>query len=98
MLILLQFFDWLGSNLAYMMFALSMLFLFIMIIYIKFFFRTFYPGTLYRHYRRGKLLEENDQGGKVVLIPLIDRLEVFDDDELEVFDDDDDENNEDAPP
>jgi hypothetical protein len=90
MLILLQFFDWLGSNLAYMMFALSMLFLFILIIYIKFFFRTFYPGTHYRHYRKGRLLEESDQGGKVILIPLIDRLEVFDDD--------DDENNENAPP
>jgi hypothetical protein len=70
--------DWLGSNLAGMMFAISMLLVIIMVIYIKLYVRIFYKGTLYRHYRRGRLLTENDQGGRVLLIPLIDRLETFD--------------------
>jgi hypothetical protein len=74
--------DWLGSNLAGMMFAISMLLVIIMVIYIKLYVRLyvriFYKGTLYRHYRRGRLLTENDQGGRVLLIPLIDRLETFD--------------------
>jgi regulator of protease activity HflC (stomatin/prohibitin superfamily) len=70
--------DWLGSNIAYTMFALTMLFVIIFIIYIKLYVRVFYEGTQYRHYRLGKLLEENDEGGTVFLIPFIDRLEVFD--------------------
>ena len=78
MLLQIGIFDWLGSNLAYMMFAFSMLFFIILVIYIKLFVRIFYEGTLYRHYRKGKLLTENDQGGTVVLIPFIDRLEIFD--------------------
>lgn len=82
--------DWLGSNIAYMMFTFSMLFFIIMIVYIKLFVRIFYRGTLYRHYRNGRLLEENDQGGMVRLIPFIDRLEVFDRESTE-FDDDLDE-------
>lgn len=77
MLIQAPFADWLGSNLAYALFALGMLVVFILMIYIKLFVRHFYKGTLYRHYRRGKLIEESDQGGLVVLIPLFDRLEVF---------------------
>jgi hypothetical protein len=78
MLLQASVFDWLGSNLAFMVFSLGMLFVFILMIYIKLFVRIFYEGTLYRHYRKGKLLTENDQGGMVVLIPLLDRLEVFD--------------------
>jgi hypothetical protein len=76
--------DWLGSNIAYMMFAFSMLFFIIMIVYIKFFVRIFYKGTLYRHYRKGRLLTESDQGGMVALIPFLDRLEVFDRESTEV--------------
>jgi hypothetical protein len=70
--------DWLGSNAASMMFAFSMLFFIILVIYVKLFVRIFYEGTLYRHYRRGRLLTESNNGGMVVLIPFIDRLEVFD--------------------
>ncbi|MFX1560024.1 MAG: hypothetical protein ACFFBL_05515 [Promethearchaeota archaeon] len=69
--------DWLGSSFAYMMFAWGMLLFIIILIYIKFYFHVFYKGTLYRHYRRGRLLTENNQGGKVALIPFIDKLEVF---------------------
>lgn len=69
--------DWLGSNLAGMMFAISMLLVIIMVIYIKLYVRFFYEETHYRHYRLGRLLKESDQGGRVVLIPLIDRLEIF---------------------
>ena len=72
-----QIMEWLGSNLAYMMFAFSMLIFIILVIYIKMFVRIFYEGTLYRHYRKGRLLTESDQGGMVVLIPFMDRLEVF---------------------
>ena len=78
MLIQVPFTDWLGSNLTYMMFAFSMLFIIILVIYIKLYVRYFYEGTLYRHSRRGRLLTENDKGGLVVLIPFFDRLEVFD--------------------
>ena len=77
MLLQAPFGDWLGSNLAFAMFSLGMLSVFILMIYIKLFVRFFYEGTLYRHYRRGKLIKESDQGGLVALIPLIDRLEVF---------------------
>lgn len=78
MLIQASFMEWLGSNLAYLMFTFSMLFVIILVIYIKLFVRFFYEGTLYRHYRRGRLLTENNQGGIVYLIPLIDKLEIFD--------------------
>ncbi|MFW9789491.1 MAG: hypothetical protein ACFFE2_15155 [Candidatus Thorarchaeota archaeon] len=84
-----SFADWLGSNLAYAMFALGMLLVFILMVYIKFFVHYFYEGTLYRQYRRGKLIKESDRGGLVTLIPLFDRLEVFDEE---------DENNDIAPP
>jgi hypothetical protein len=77
MLIQASVFDWLGSNLAFMVFGLGMLMVFILMIYIKFFVRIFYEGTVYRHYRKGRLLVESDQGGMVVLIPFLDRLEVF---------------------
>jgi hypothetical protein len=77
MLIQSSIFDWLGSNFAYMLYAFSMLWVIILIIYIKAFVRYFYEGTLYRHYRRGKLIKESDQGGLVALIPFFDRLEVF---------------------
>ena len=90
MLIQASFMEWLGSNLAYLMFAFSMLFIIILIIYIKLFVRYFYKGTLYRHYRRGRLLTENDQGGMVYLIPFIDKLEVFDKESTE-FDENTDE-------
>jgi len=82
--------EWIGSNLAYMMFAFSMLFVIILIIYIKLYVRIFYEGTLYRHYRKGRLLTENDQGGMVALIPFFDRLEVFDRESTE-FDENPDE-------
>lgn len=59
------------------MFTLGMLVVFILIIYIKLFVRFFYEGTLYRHYRRGRLLKESDKGGRVLLFPFIDKLEVF---------------------
>jgi hypothetical protein len=72
------FMDWLGSNIAYTMFAFSMLFVIIMAIYIKLYVRVFYKGTHYRHYRLGKLLRDSNEGGTVLLIPVIDRLEVFD--------------------
>jgi hypothetical protein len=72
------FFDWLGSNLAYLMFAFGMLWVIFLMLYIKFFVRVFYEGTLYRHYRRGRIIKESDQGGMVALIPLLDRIEVFD--------------------
>nr|KXH75126.1 MAG: hypothetical protein AM325_05090 [Candidatus Thorarchaeota archaeon SMTZ1-45] len=78
-----SFMDWLGSNLAGMMFALSMLFVIMLIIYIKLFVRIFYKGTLYRHYRKGRLLTESDKGGMVALIPFLDRLEVFDEESTE---------------
>ena len=78
MLIQASVFDWLGSNLAFMLFALGMLQVFILMIYIKLYVRVFYEGTLYRQYRRGKLIKESDQGGLVALIPFFDRLEVFD--------------------
>jgi hypothetical protein len=78
MLIQVSFMEWLGSNLAYLMFTFSMLFVIILVVYIKLFVRFFYEGTLYRHYRRGRLVTENNQGGMVYLIPFIDRLEVFD--------------------
>jgi hypothetical protein len=78
MLIQSSFMDWLGSNLAAMAFAFGMLIFIIMMIYVRLFVRSFYKGTLYRHYRRGRLLTESNQGGRVVLIPFIDRLEVFD--------------------
>jgi hypothetical protein len=78
MLIQSSFMDWLGSNLEAMVFALGMLIFIIMMIYVRLFVRRFYKGTLYRHYRRGRLLAESDQGGLVVLIPFFDRLEVFD--------------------
>jgi hypothetical protein len=78
-----SFFDWLGSNLAGVMYTLGMLFVIILVIYIKLFVRFFYEGTLYRHYRRGRLLTENDKGGRVVLIPIFDRLEVFESESTE---------------
>ena len=78
MLIQASLFDWLGSNIAYMMFAFGMLFFIILMIYIKLFVRVFHEGTLYRHYRRGRIIKESDKGGVVALIPFIDRLEVFD--------------------
>ena len=78
MLIQASFFDWLGSNLAGVMYTFGMLFVIILVIYIKLFVRFFYEGTLYRHYRRDRLLTENDKGGRVLLIPFIDRLEIFD--------------------
>jgi hypothetical protein len=81
MLIQSSFMDWLGSNLAAMVFAWGMLLFIIMIIYVRLFVHSFYKGTLYRHYRRGRLLTESDQGGRVLLIPFIDRLEVFDSDD-----------------
>ena len=84
MLIQASFMEWLGSNLAYLMFTFSMLFVIILVIYIKLFARFFYEGTLYRHYRRGRLLTENDQGGMVYLIPFIDKLEVFDKESTEL--------------
>ena len=90
MLIQASLMEWIGSNLAYMMFAFSMLFVIILVIYIKLYVRIFYEGTLYRHYRKGKLLTENDQGGMVVLIPFFDRLEVFDRESTE-FDENPDE-------
>jgi hypothetical protein len=77
MMIQIPFMDWLGSNLAYTMFAFSMLFVIILAIYIKLFTRYLYEGTLYRHYRLGRLVRESDQGGRVLLMPLIDRLEIF---------------------
>jgi hypothetical protein len=61
-----------------MMFAFGMLFFIILMIYIKLFVSVFYEGTLYRHYRRGRIIKESDKGGVVALIPFIDRLEVFD--------------------
>jgi len=70
-------FDWLGSNLAFIVFSLGMLWVFILMIYIKFFVRFFYEGTLYRQYRRGQLIKESDHGGLVAMIPFFDRLEVF---------------------
>jgi hypothetical protein len=82
--------EWIGSNLAYMMFAFSMLFVIMLVIYIKLYVRIFYEGTLYRHYRKGRLLTENDQGGMVALIPFFDRLEVFDRESTE-FDENPDE-------
>ena len=83
-------FDWLGSNLAFTVFALGMLNVFILMIYIKLYVRIFYEGTLYRHYRKGKLLRESDKGGMVALIPFFDRLEVFDKESTE-FDENPDE-------
>jgi len=83
MLIQASLLDWIGSNIAAMMFAFSMLFVIILVIYIKLFVRVFYEGTLYRHYRKGKLLTESDQGGMVALIPFFDRLEVFEKDTTE---------------
>ncbi len=77
MMIQIPFIDWLGSNLAYTMFAFSMLFVIILTFYIKLFTRYLYEGTLYRHYRLGKLVRESAQGGRVLLIPIIDRLEIF---------------------
>lgn len=71
--------DWLGSNIAYVMFTFSMLFVIILIIYIKLYVRVFYKGTHYRHYRLGRLVNDNTEGGTVLLIPVIDRLEVFED-------------------
>ena len=78
MMIQVPFMDWLGSNIAYSMFAFSMLFVIILVIYIKMYTRFIYAGTLYRHYRLNRLVRESDQGGRVLLIPFIDRLEVFD--------------------
>jgi len=78
MMIQVPFMDWLGSNIAYVMFTFSMLFVIILVIYIKLYVRVFYKGTHYRHYRLGKLLRESNEGGTVLLIPVIDRIEVFD--------------------
>jgi hypothetical protein len=78
MLIQTSFMDWLGSNVATLMFTFSMLLFIILIIYIKLFVHIFYEGTLYKHYRKGRLLKESDKGGMVALIPFLDRLEVFD--------------------
>jgi regulator of protease activity HflC (stomatin/prohibitin superfamily) len=69
---------------------MGMLWVFVLMIYIKLFVRIFYEGTIYRHYRKGRLLKESDQGGMVVLIPFIDRLEVFDRESTE-FDENPDE-------
>jgi len=77
MMIQVPFIDWLGSNIAYTMFAFSMLFIIMLAIYIKLFTRFIYAGTLYRHYRMGKLVRESDKGGRVLLVPIIDRLEVY---------------------
>jgi hypothetical protein len=80
------FFDWLGSSFAFVMFTFSMLFFFLLIIYIKLYVRVFYEGTHYRHYRLGKLLAESENGGRVLLVPIIDRLEVFDEESSEADD------------
>jgi regulator of protease activity HflC (stomatin/prohibitin superfamily) len=77
MLLQVPFGDWLGSNLAFVVFSLGMLLIFILMIYIKFFVRYFYEGEFYRQYRFGKVIKESDQGGLVALIPFFDRLEVF---------------------
>lgn len=61
------------------MFTFSMLFVIFLIIYIKLYVRVFYKGTHYKHYRLGRLVKDNTEGGTVLLIPVIDRLEVFED-------------------
>ena len=70
--------DWLGSSFAFIMFTFSMLFFFILIIYIKLYVRVIYEGTQYRHYRLSKLLRVGDGYVRILLVPIIDRLEVFD--------------------
>ena len=78
MLIQAGYMDWLGSSFAFIMFTFSMLVFFFLIIYIKLYVRVIYEGSHYRHYRLGRLLAEGNEGGRVLLIPFIDRLEVFD--------------------
>ena len=70
--------DWLGSSFAFIMFTFSMLFFFLLIIYIKLYVRVIYEGTQYRHYRLGKLISEGDGEIRILLVPIIDRLEIFD--------------------
>jgi len=45
-------------------------------VYVKLYVRIFTPGTHYRHYRKGRLIMEGNNGGMVVRVPFLDRIEV----------------------
>jgi hypothetical protein len=70
-------FDWLAQNVFFSVALLSVLFIVLLAIYIKLFVRIVYEGITYRHFRKGRLLKESNSGGMVVLIPFLDRIEIF---------------------
>lgn len=69
--------DWLTQNVFFTVVLFTILFIVILAIYIKLFVRIVNEGITYRHYRKGRLLRESNNGGMVVLIPFLDRIEIF---------------------
>lgn len=68
---------WSSQNLLLTVLVLSMFFVLILAVYIKFQVRIIYEGTRYKHYRKGVLMRESNKGGMVVLIPFLDKLEII---------------------
>ena len=69
--------DWLSQNLFIAVGIMFVLFVVILAIYFKLFVRIIYEGTTYRHYRKGRLMQESDKGGTVFLLPFFDKLEII---------------------
>ena len=77
MLIQTGIFDWFSQNLMLTVGLFFVILVLILAFYLKLFARMVYEGTVYRHYRKGRLLRESDRGGLVILIPFIDKLEII---------------------
>ncbi|TFG31881.1 hypothetical protein EU528_04925 [Candidatus Thorarchaeota archaeon] len=69
--------EWFSQNLVLTVSIFIIIFIMILAIYIKLFVHLIYEGITFRHFRKGRLLRESYNGGLVVLIPFLDKLELI---------------------
>jgi len=73
---LLQILDDLLNNWQLIFLSFTTLIIILMALYIKMYARIYPPGTHYRHYRKGRIIREGNNGGMVIMIPFLDSVEV----------------------
>lgn len=64
------------DDLGLLMGVLVVMLIVLIVVYVRLNVRIFAPGTHYRHYRKGRVILEGNNGGMVVKIPFLDHIEV----------------------
>lgn len=69
--------NWFAENVLLSVLIIFIVLVVILGIYLKLQVHVIYEGTIYRHYRKGRLLLESDKGGMIFLLPFFDKLEII---------------------